>query len=114
MDKGVVGLNGKIKPGKSLNPAGRPKGIIDNRILKYNIHDSLVKRGFDPIDAMIEMAANLDYPLVIRQRALMTIWDRLLPSLRAIEHTLSDQTTENLAKLKCTMVQLVEENKRDY
>lgn len=114
MPRAYVKHNGQVKPGQVLNKAGRPKGIIDNRTLKYNLHDSLVKRGFDPIDAMIEMAANLEYPLVIRQRALMTIWDRLLPSLRAIEHTLSDQTTENLAKLKGTMIQLVEENKRDY
>jgi hypothetical protein len=106
--------SGQIKPGQILNPHGRKKGEKDWRTKRYDLMEVLERKGFDPIEAMVEMAMDTCTEKAIRQRAIKDILDRVLPPLTKVEYGIDENTLENLVKFKQQMLELMASNTREY
>lgn len=63
----------KFQPGKSGNPAGRPKGIKDRRVA---LREKLAPHADDLIETVIFCAKNAD------MQAMKIVMDRLIPPLK--------------------------------
>ena len=83
-----VGGGGRFVPGKSGNPAGRPRGSK----ARVSLRTLLEANGVEIVEKCLEMALSGD------GAALRLCLDRILPSLRPIEQTTTfSLPTENLS-----------------
>jgi hypothetical protein len=108
----------QFKKGKTGNPLkiglGRPKGSLSAKAQAFVVAECLIKKGFDPISAMIEIARNENHPISVRQKATKDLLDKVCPSLRAIEHKIEDSQFESLQDLRKQMSGLIIDQKSDY
>ena len=84
-----------FQPGKSGNPKGRPKGSKNQlTLLREAVRDKaedLVLSNFtDVVEATIELAKQGD------ATALKILWDRIIPSKRAVEEKVEGQDKLNI------------------
>lgn len=108
-----------FKKGFSGNKKGRPVGSKDWRTDWTVVHDKLKKRGFDPIDALINMATDLQYDPVIRFGATKELASRVYPHLKSVDIQINPdrETEQNIIELndfKVQMLELIESNKSEY
>lgn len=72
--------------GVSGNPKGRPKGIVNAKTICYNIAATMEEMGFDPVRAMIEIAMNEKIDMAVRKSATKDLLDKVVPTIKSIEH----------------------------
>ncbi len=81
-----------FKPGQTGNKNGRPPGASTHT----RFCDQLIKLGYDPVEAMVEIARHPEVKWDVRQKAAAELLCRKIPSLRAIEHSGTIASTFNL------------------
>jgi hypothetical protein len=101
------------KKGCTGNRAGRPKGIIDKRILYKSVQEQLIEAGYNPVAALIEVARDETWDIKVRKSAMKDLLDKSYPDLRAVDIK-SDQAVENVKELKDYMATLLTDNRKDY
>lgn len=100
--------------GRSGNIKGRPKGSKDKRRIYYDIQLTLEEAGFDPIQALIEMAMNSSDEN-IRYKASRDLMDKISPALKSIEHTQDqEQHRETMLQLREAMEAIQDKHKKEY
>jgi hypothetical protein len=99
--------------GVTGNPKGRPKGIIDRRIVYKTVQEQLVEAGFNPVSALIKIAMCEDHDIKVRKSATKDLLDKAYPDLKAID-VKSDQVADGLAGIKDFMSSLILEHRNEY
>ena len=79
---------GQFKPGASGNPKGREKGSKNKKT--FYVQKILEKKGFDPFEALAEIARDENNDLSIRVRCLTELCQYCLPKLKATELSADD------------------------
>jgi hypothetical protein len=103
--------SGSLKPGQSLNPAGKPKGTLNKNT---ELALKLAAMGYDPVQVCINIATDPTLDITVRERANGRLIDRIVPTLRSTEHSISDKTIDDLSGLLTQMRDLTLKFNQDY
>jgi hypothetical protein len=68
----------------------------------------------DPVAFAVMIAKNPDVEWSVRERANRCLLDRIVPVLKAVEHSVSKETMEDMASLKLEMNELNVKYKANY
>lgn len=104
----------KFLPGMSGNPKGRPKGLKDRRLQKYDMLAALDKKKFNPGYAMIKIATDETIDAGVRRAAIKDILDRVVPVMRYVETAEDPMTKDQNEKFKQELKGLLLKHKKEY
>lgn len=89
--------------------AGRPQGSGNAKV----IWDVLDAHNFNLVEAMVLDAMHCADD-ELRYKYRVKIWDKLMPNLKAVAHTIDDDFAEKLSEMRSEMEKLTQVHRSEF
>jgi hypothetical protein len=79
-----------------------------------SVRDQLKKFGFNPVEAMIEIAVDKSHPVSVRRSAIKDLLDKTFPDLKAVEMKTDEDISESIKEARDMMMKLLDSHTKDF